>query len=151
LPVQLEVSERRYELPPGLDLAAFRVVQEALTNVLKHAGPTHTSVRLDYGESTLMVDVADNGRTSPAPAATIPAGTGRGLIGLQERISLYGGELDAGPRPGGGWRVRARFPVDPVPVTPDPVTADPVTTTPVTNAPAGEAAAGHPSLVADLG
>jgi signal transduction histidine kinase len=113
LPVELAVSERRYPLPPGLDLAAFRVIQEALTNVLKHAGPTRTTVHIDYGESTLSVDVADAGRTSPAPAPPIPQGTGRGLIGLRERISLYGGELDAGPRPGAGWRVRARFPVDP--------------------------------------
>jgi signal transduction histidine kinase len=113
LPVELAVSQRRYHLPPGLDLAAFRVIQEALTNVLKHAGPTRTTVHLDYGESMLMVDVADAGRVGPVAGPPIPQGTGRGLIGLRERISLYGGELDAGPRPGGGWRVRACFPVDP--------------------------------------
>ncbi len=113
LPVEVQVSERRYDLPPGLDLAAFRVVQEALTNVLKHAGQTPTSVRIDYGDTELVVDVADTGRARPAPGPAIPPGAGRGLIGLRERISLYGGELDAKPRPGGGWRVRARFPVDP--------------------------------------
>lgn len=144
LPVDLQVSERRYDLPPGLDLAAFRVVQEALTNVLKHAGPTRTRVRLDYGECTLVVDVLDAGRGSPAPTAAIPAGTGRGLIGLRERISLYGGELDAGPRPGGGWRVRACFPVD-------PVTPNPVSTAPAAISNADGAAAGVPSLATDTG
>ncbi len=114
LPVRLDVSERRYDLPPGLDLAAFRVVQEALTNVLKHAGEAPTTVRIDYGESALTVDVANAPGSSPIPVPAIPAGNGRGLIGLQERISLYSGELHAGPRPGGGWRVRARFPVDAV-------------------------------------
>ncbi len=124
LPVELQVSECRYDLPPGLDLAAFRVVQEALTNVLKHAGETPTSVRLDYGESALVVDIANDGRVSPAPALRIPAGAGRGLIGLRERITLYGGELDAGPRPGGGWRVRARFPVDPMIVVSETAAAE---------------------------
>jgi signal transduction histidine kinase len=113
LPVQLHVSERRYDLLPGLDLAAFRVVQEALTNVLKHAGAAATSVRLDYGESAFVVDVADAGPSASWDSApAIPAGAGRGLIGLRERVSVYGGELDAGPRLGGGWRVTARFPVD---------------------------------------
>lgn len=113
LPVELQVSGQVYDLPPGLDLAAFRVVQEALTNVLKHAGQTPTTVRLDYGQAALIVDIADAGRADPAPAEPIPAGAGRGLLGLRERILLYGGELDAGPRLAGGWRVRARFPVDP--------------------------------------
>jgi signal transduction histidine kinase len=112
LPVRLDVSDRRYDLPPGLDLAAFRVVQEALTNVLKHAGAVPTTVRIDYGESAMVVDVANEGRTDLATGPGIPAGNGRGLIGLRERISLYGGELDYRPRPGGGWRITARFPVD---------------------------------------
>jgi signal transduction histidine kinase len=112
LPVELHISERRYDLLPGQDLAAFRVVQEALTNVLKHAGTTATKVRLDYGESAFVVDVADAGRAGWVGAPAIPAGAGRGLIGLRERVSLYGGELDAGPRLGGGWRVTARFPLD---------------------------------------
>jgi signal transduction histidine kinase len=102
-------------LPPGLDLAAYRVVQEALTNVLKHAGKPRTTVRLYYRESELMVEVADAGRPIPAagPAISTVPGSGRGLLGLRERLALYGGELDAGPRPGGGWLVRARLPVDP--------------------------------------
>jgi signal transduction histidine kinase len=115
LPVELQVAGVPRALPPGLDLAAFRVVQEALTNVLKHAGKPRTSVRLDYRETELTVEVADTGRPIPAagPAVTALPGSGRGLLGLRARLALYGGELDAGPRPGGGWLVRARLPVDP--------------------------------------
>ena len=120
LPVELQVSGGLHDLPPGLDLAAYRVVQEALTNVIKHAGQARTNVRLDLSDTRLGVDVADAGRPAPpgrqvtVPPA-VPRGAGRGLIGLRERIALYGGELDAAPRPGGGWRVRARFPVERLP------------------------------------
>jgi signal transduction histidine kinase len=115
LPVEMQVGGVPRVLPPGLDLAAYRVVQEALTNVLKHAGKPRTTVRLDYRETELMVEVADAGRPIPAagPAVNTVPGSGRGLLGLRERLALYGGELDAGPRPGGGWLVRARMPVDP--------------------------------------
>ena len=115
LPVELQVGGVPRVLPPGLDLAAYRVVQEALTNVLKHAGKPRTTVRLGYREAELMVEVADAGRPIPAagPAVNTVPGAGRGLLGLRERLALYGGELDAGPRPGGGWLVRARLPVDP--------------------------------------
>ena len=102
LPVELQVGGVPRVLPPGLDLAAYRVVQEALTNVLKHAGKPRTTVRLDYRETELMVEVADAGRPIPAagPAVSTVPGSGRGLLGLRERLALYGGELDAGPRPG---------------------------------------------------
>ena len=115
LPVELQVGGVPRVLPPGLDLAAYRVVQEAMTNVLKHAGKPRTTVRLGYRETELMVEVADAGRPIPAagPAVNTGPGAGRGLLGLRERLVLYGGELDAGPRPGGGWLVRARLPVDP--------------------------------------
>jgi signal transduction histidine kinase len=115
LPVELQVGGAPRALPPGLDLAAYRVVQEALTNVLKHAGKPRTTVRLDYREAELVVEVADAGRPIPAagPASSTVPGSGRGLLGLRERIALYGGELDAAPRPGGGWLVRARLPLDP--------------------------------------
>jgi signal transduction histidine kinase len=115
LPVGLEVGGVPRALPPGLDLAAYRVVQEALTNVLKHAGKPRTTVRIDYREADLVVEVADAGRpiSAAGPAVSTVPGSGRGLLGLRERIALYGGELDAGPRPGGGWLVRARLPVDP--------------------------------------
>ena len=135
LPVELHVEGARHDLPPGLDLAAYRVVQEALTNVIKHAGQTPTSVRLDYRARELLIDVTDAG---PGPGGTGTAGppgarsgAERGLIGLRERIVLYGGTLDAGPRPGGGWRVRARIPLytasggqpDDLPLGLDPATA----------------------------
>jgi signal transduction histidine kinase len=116
LPVSLQVSGEPRVLPPGLDLAAYRVIQEGLTNVIKHAGKSRTLVRLDYREADLVVEVADAGRpiAAPGPAAAAVPGSGRGLLGLRERMALYGGELDAGPAPGGGWLVRARLPVDPL-------------------------------------
>ena len=107
LPVELTVTGQPRTLPPGLDLTAYRVVQEALTNAMKHAGRAAAVVTLDYREDAVVVDVSDNGgrdhrpgraaspvRTSPAAVA----GSGRGLLGLRERLSLYGGEFDAGPR-----------------------------------------------------
>jgi signal transduction histidine kinase len=104
--------------------------------VIKHAGQARTSVRLDLTETELVVDVADTerpapgGRLIPVPPA-VPSGTGRGLMGLRERIAIYGGELDAAPRPGGGWRVRARFPVEPLRTGPGyPAIATPAESTP---------------------
>jgi signal transduction histidine kinase len=115
LPIDLRVGELPEELSPGLDLAVFRVIQEALTNVIKHAGKPATTVSLRYADGQLAVEVADTGRPITAVAPAVPAGARRGLIGLRERIALYGGVLDAGPRSGGGWIVRARFPVDAAP------------------------------------
>jgi signal transduction histidine kinase len=112
LPVDLLVGEVPPDLPPGLDLAAFRVVQEALTNVLKHAGKPATSVAVDYRDGCLVLEVIDAGRIMPAVGPVAVPGSGRGLIGLRERVSVYGGEVDAGPLPGGGWRIRARIPVE---------------------------------------
>ena len=118
--MELHVSGTPQELPAGLGLAVFRVVQEALTNVLKHAGKPPTEVRLNYEPAALVVEVADDGRPIPAavPApnasgASVPRGARMGLLGLRERVALYGGELAAGPRPGGGWLVKARMPVEP--------------------------------------
>jgi len=118
MPVELSVDAPAGTpptLPPGIDLAAFRVVQEGLTNVMKHSGPTRTIVRLEYRPRDLLITVSDDGRPpGAAPGAAPGSGSGaRGLIGLQERIAVYGGELDAGPRPGGGWRLRARIPLEP--------------------------------------
>jgi signal transduction histidine kinase len=104
LPVELHVSGTPQPLPPGADLAAYRVVQEALTNVLRHAGREATSVMVQWGEK-LVITISDRGCGDRGGAP------GRGLLGLRERLSLYGGELDAGPRPGGGWQVRAIVPV----------------------------------------
>lgn len=111
LPIELRVGELPQELSPGLDLAVFRVVQESLTNVLKHAGKPPTTVSLTCCDDQLTVEVADTGRPILAAAPAVPAGARRGLIGLRERIALYDGVLDAGPRIGGGWIVRARFPL----------------------------------------
>src|SRR6516165_9430391 len=117
LPVELHISGTPRDLPPGLGLAVYRVVQEALTNVIKHAGRPRTEVQLTYESAMLVVEVADDGRpipaVGPAPDADVPHGAGMGLLGLRERVALYGGELAAGPRPGGGWLVRARIPVEP--------------------------------------
>jgi len=117
LPVELHISGTPRDLPPGLGLAVYRVVQEALTNVIKHAGRPRTEVQLTYESAVLVVEVADDGRpipaVGPAPDASVPHGAGMGLLGLRERVALYGGELAAGPRPGGGWLVRAKIPVEP--------------------------------------
>ena len=112
LPVELHVSGKQRELPPGLDLAAFRVVQEALTNVIRHAGQARAEIRLDYRPDELVVEIADDGTGGSAGGPGGGAGStpGRGLLGLRERVELYGGNLDAGLRPGGGWLVRARIP-----------------------------------------
>ena len=120
LPVELHVAGTPRDLPPGLGLAGFRVVQEALTNVLKHAGKPPTEVLVTYEQAALVVEIADGGRPIPAAApapdaggAGVPGGAGMGLLGLRERVALYGGEFAAGPRPGGGWLVKARMPVEP--------------------------------------
>jgi signal transduction histidine kinase len=105
------VTEGARVLSPGVDLAAYRVVQEALTNVIKHASGAEAVIRLVYGECELVITVTDDG--GPAGYGHQGSPGGRGLIGLRERVELYGGGLDAGPRPGGGWRVRATIPLEP--------------------------------------
>jgi signal transduction histidine kinase len=112
LPVELRVSGEGRPLSPGADLAAYRVVQEGLTNVLRHAGRAAATVGVEWGKE-LVITVSDDGSGSgPGDGnGTARAGTpGRGLLGLRERLALYGGELAAGPRPGGGWQVRAVMP-----------------------------------------
>ena len=94
------------DLPPGVDLALFRIVQEALTNVLKHAHPPCARVSITHAPHHVEVEVLDRGR---APVLDNPSG--RGLAGMRERVGLYGGELTVGPAPEGGYRVRARLPV----------------------------------------
>ena len=106
----LEVVVRREGepalLPAGVDLSAYRIVQEALTNTLRHAQATRAEVLLRYGRDELEVEVRDDGRAAPVRAP----GGGQGLVGMRERASLLGGELEAGPLPGGGYRVHARLP-----------------------------------------
>jgi signal transduction histidine kinase len=100
-------------LPPGIDLSAYRIVQEALTNTLKHAGGASAHVLVRYGPDAVELEVVDDG-TGPPPAEANGAARGHGLIGMRERVQLFGGELDAGPRPGGGFRVWARLPAETV-------------------------------------
>jgi signal transduction histidine kinase len=107
---ELVVEGARRPLAPGVELAAYRIVQEALTNVRKHAGASASAVvRLAYEPTTLMVEVVDDGRG--AATSLSRTGTGQGLIGMRERVEVYGGELVAGPRPGGGYSVSASLPV----------------------------------------
>jgi signal transduction histidine kinase len=108
LPVTLTVEGKRVPLPAGLDLCAYRVVQEGLTNALKHAGQAHAEVLLQYATNALDIEVRDDGR---GPARTNGASPGHGLIGMRERVALYDGSLEAGPRPGGGFQIRAHLPL----------------------------------------
>jgi signal transduction histidine kinase len=106
--VDLTVEGEVVPLPSGLDLAAYRVVQEALTNAVKHAVGALIRVTLDYSPQRLKVDVVDTGGTASASAAT---GNGRGLAGLRQRLAVYGGTLSAGPRLTGGYMVSAVIPL----------------------------------------
>jgi signal transduction histidine kinase len=109
LEVELTVEGERRDLPPGVDLSAYRVVQEALTNTIKHANASSATVAVRYGEGELFVAVTDDG-TGSGSEVDMPSG-GHGLTGMRERVSLYGGELEAGERDAGGYEVRARFPL----------------------------------------
>jgi signal transduction histidine kinase len=107
LPVTVEVTGTARPLPAAVGLAAYRIVQEALTNVTRHAGrPATATVRLGYAPDQLTVEVTDDG-----PGAEDTTGTGSGLLGMAERAAALGGQLDAAPRPDGGFRVTARLPV----------------------------------------
>jgi len=108
LPVTLQIEGEPRALPSSLDLTAYRLVQEALTNTLKHAGKAHASVALTYGDDALVIVVLDDGRGA---AAFTAEGGGRGLVGMRERVATFRGDLDAGPRPEGGFAVRARLPL----------------------------------------
>ena len=106
LPVDVIVEGEPHVLPPGTDLAAYRVVQEALTNALKHAGAARAQVSIRYGKTALELAVTNDGHAAPNGRV------GHGLIGMRERVALYGGEFHAGPRPAGGYVVRATLPID---------------------------------------
>jgi signal transduction histidine kinase len=109
-PVTLTVTGQPRPVPPGIGLAAYRVVQEALTNTVKHAAGASASVTVEYAKDALRLEVADTGG---GPGQYAVAGNGRGLVGLRERLAVYGGSLEAGRRPAGGYRVRALIPLDP--------------------------------------
>ena len=106
LPVQLRIEGEPVHLPAGIDLSAYRIVQEALTNVVKHAGDAAAEVVIRYGARALELDVVDDGR-GRTPSRN---GSGHGLIGMRERVALYDGTLETGTRDGGGYAVRARLP-----------------------------------------
>ncbi|TQM69369.1 signal transduction histidine kinase [Actinomadura hallensis] len=113
LSVQLWIEGEARSPSPGVDVAAFRLIQEALTNTLKHAGPEARAwVRLYYGEDDLTVEVEDDGRGTSTFVGGDEGNPGHGLVGMYERVALYGGELKIGPRVGGGFGVRARFPLE---------------------------------------
>jgi signal transduction histidine kinase len=109
LEVRTRVEGLPRPLPAGTDLAAFRIVQESLTNVTRHAGPASATVLVRYGPDDLTVRVDDDGR---GPVAATGPGNGNGIRGMRERVAALGGELTTGPRPGGGFRVQARLPID---------------------------------------
>ena len=111
LPVELSVEGRPLTLPAGVDLSAYRIVQEALTNALKHAGPAHAWVSVRYADDDVEIEVENDGQTDGAGD-----GGGHGLVGMRERVALCGGELHSGPRPGGGFKISARLPVAGSPV-----------------------------------
>jgi signal transduction histidine kinase len=119
LPTSVSVSGASAPLSPTTELAAYRIVQESLTNVLRHAGPeAGARVQVVVGDEELSIQVDDNGRGAPAETATagkFHEGTGAGIAGMRERAAAFGGTVEAGPRPGGGWRVRATLPLPQAP------------------------------------
>ena len=132
LPVEVRISGEPRPLPPGVDLTAYRIIQEALTNALKHGDGVKAEVTVRYAERYLRVEVLNSGpsvltdgrtgagqrgaagpaREPTGPAGREPAVEGRGLLGLRERVAVFGGELDARRRLGGGFRARARIPLE---------------------------------------
>ena len=106
LPVELRVEGDARELPAGVDLTAYRLVQEGLTNALKHARASRAQVLVNYSDDQIEVMVSDDGQ-----GVGNGDGGGHGLVGMRERVAVYGGEIDAGPQPGGGYRLRAKLPL----------------------------------------
>jgi signal transduction histidine kinase len=111
LAVELQIDGQLADLPPALDLSAYRIIQEALTNTLKHAGPeAHAWVRVRRDPGAVVLEIVDDGAGRPTVAAS-PEATGHGLVGMRERVALFGGELSAGARPPAGFAVSARLPL----------------------------------------
>jgi signal transduction histidine kinase len=107
IPVDVTIHGKPRALPTGIDVTAYRVIQEALTNTLKHAPGSRAEVTVGYGTRNLRLEILNTGSSKP-----VKADGGRGLIGLRERVAVYGGDLDARHRFGGGYRVRARIPLE---------------------------------------
>ena len=111
LAVRVEESGPRAPLPADVDLAAYRIVQEALTNTARHSGGANATVRIAYSQAALVVEVDDDGALRPAGRSPVHVnGSGRGIAGMTERAAALGGSLRAGPRPGGGYQVAAMLP-----------------------------------------
>lgn len=109
VPIAYRVVGEPRPVPPGMDLTAYRVVQEALTNTVKHASGASVDIQLEYRPAQLVLDISDSGGV---PGHTASTGNGRGLIGLRERVAVHGGTVEAGPRPyGAGYRVRVQIPL----------------------------------------
>jgi signal transduction histidine kinase len=106
LDVEVRVEGEPRPLPAGLDLSAYRIVQEALTNALKYAAPAHVEVVVHYVENAIVLEVVDNGA-----GLSNGQGTGNGLVGMRERVALFGGDLRVGRRAEGGWALQATLPV----------------------------------------
>lgn len=112
LTVDASLEGGRTPLPPAVELTAYRIVQEAITNAMRHAAGTHVAVHLEQTPHALNIEVVDDGTAAGKPAAKRADGAGHGLIGMRERVSLLQGTFDAGPRPGGGFRVAATLPLE---------------------------------------
>ena len=108
LPVDLVISGAPAALPAAVDVSVYRIVQEALTNVLKHAGPARADVTIGCADEAVTIEITDDGAGAPRD---VDQASGHGLAGMRERVAIFGGELRAGPRPGGGFAVRARLPL----------------------------------------
>ncbi|HZY66617.1 MAG TPA: ATP-binding protein [Rubrobacteraceae bacterium] len=106
--MELHVEGEPEPLPPGVDLSAYRIVQEALTNTLKHAGPAHARVTVRYRNDEVELEVADDDAGNGTGG-----GSGQGLIGMRERVAIYGGRFESGRRNSDGYLVRARLPLEP--------------------------------------
>jgi signal transduction histidine kinase len=129
IPTELIISGEQRALPPGIELAAFRIVQEALTNVVKHGGDEATAtVELRYNADMLGINISDTGRGAMSDLTR--DGSGHGLIGMRERIEIYDGQLAAGPRPGGGYQVKVSLPIDAAWDRPGVISAEPEGTAP---------------------
>ena len=107
--VEVRVVGNRADVPAGVDLAAYRIVQEALTNVIKHAGPVRVTIAVRYTDDAVTVEVDDEGPVG-SESPSVLAATGHGLVGMRERVAMYHGDLEVGPGPIGGFHVAARLP-----------------------------------------
>jgi signal transduction histidine kinase len=112
LAVELDMTVTPASIPPAIGHAGYRIVQEGLTNVLRHSTSKQARVRIGQEEGALLVEVVDDGQASPAARAGTGTGDGHGLLGMRERAAALGGSCEAGRGPEGGWRVRARIPIE---------------------------------------